>query len=111
MEAFGATSEPVALQRADDLPQPLNLRSRLGPLTVEGCSQLADHPMQRCNIIRQSSEIEGHEPILSRLVTSTQCYCGGESIGRSLTPPRPASIAARVIASQCPRSGPTAERR
>ena len=62
VEAFGTTPEPIALQRLDDLAQPVDLGLRLCPLAVERRSQLADHPMQRIDVIRQGSEVYVHEP-------------------------------------------------
>jgi len=110
VEAFGTAPEAAALQRLDDLPEPIDLGLCLGPLTVERRRQLADHPMQRRDVIRQGSEVYVHERILGSSARSTECYRAGESIGRSahVIRRRWASTDARASASQCPRSAPRA---
>jgi hypothetical protein len=67
IEALGTASEPAALQRPDDLPEPIDLGARVRPLALEGSRQFADHPMQRADVVRQSSEVYVHEAILDRL--------------------------------------------
>ena len=59
---FGAPSETAALKHLDDLPQPVDLSLRFRPLAVERRGQIADHPMQRIDVIRQGGEIDVHEP-------------------------------------------------
>jgi hypothetical protein len=54
-------SEAATLERLHDLPQPVDLDLCAHPLAVEGRRQFADHTMQRRDVVRQGSEVYGHE--------------------------------------------------
>ncbi len=60
VQTLGAASELVALQGLHDLPQPIDLGQSFSALSVARHNQIADHPMQRIDIIRQGSEVNGH---------------------------------------------------
>ncbi len=62
VEALGAPSEAAALEQLDDLPQPVDLGLCFRSLAVERRGQIADHPMQRIDVVRQGAEIDLHEP-------------------------------------------------
>lgn len=64
VEAFGATTKPVALQQFEDMAQTVDLGVGLCPLVVARCNQIADQVMQRFDIIRQGGEIDLHGRIL-----------------------------------------------
>lgn len=111
VEALRPASKLVALQCLDDLPQPVDLGMRPYPLAVERRCQLADHAMQRGDVVRQGGEVYVHELILGPTAHPAESYAGRESISRSVTPRQPASIDARESASRSRRAEPRADRR
>jgi hypothetical protein len=62
VEALGAPSELKTLQGLYEIAQPINLGLRMGALIIAHRDQVADHPMQRIDVIRQGREIDIHEP-------------------------------------------------
>ena len=110
-QAFRPPSEPAALEGLHDVAESVDLGFGPGPLPVEGRRQRADHAMQRRDVVRQGSEVYVHDRSLILGVPPAERPIQHESIGRSLTPPRPVATDVRVSASRCRRAGRTTVRR
>jgi hypothetical protein len=110
-EALRPTAKTASLQRLHHLPQSVDLGFRPYALAVEGRRKLADHAMQRYDVVRQGREIDRHTRSLSPRAQTAENYGDDESIGRSLTPPRQAATDVRASANRYLRAGPRVARR
>lgn len=85
IETLGASSEPVPLQRLQDLSKAVNLGLRFGPLGLQRSRQVADHLMQRLDVVRQGSEVQRHARILAHAAPSTELHPANESTRHGLS--------------------------
>ena len=62
IETFGTATELAALQRLDEITEPVDLGLRLAALVITLGDKDADHRVQRADVFGQSIEIDSHAP-------------------------------------------------